>query len=156
MSLSAVLAQVDTLISSVTDVTNVYQRKVTPRNEKEFDDLFGDYSNDRFMGFEIYCTDQSIELTAFNKKRNTFIIRIDCFIGVKEGGATKSYNTLKTILENIKDLLGNNLTCNGTCANSEFPEASEIIAVETTPGLAWSAFITWEVYVDEIFTSSIS
>lgn len=157
-NLTAILTQIETLISAITDVENVYKRKIAYRDNKHFETLFKVTTDDKYLGFQIYRSGYTADLTSFsNKIRHIHTLTINGIIGIIENSTTPyySYDKLQTLMQNMIYELNTNLTLSGEATDSELASLG-MIDMETKVGkVFWTADITHIVYKDEI-TGSIS
>jgi len=158
-ALTEVLNACKVLVQAVTDVVsdNVFTRQVTPKSKEDYHDKFWDKTGSQYIGVQIYMGGSpSGEFLGFNKTRKTYTIVTDTFLGTKDRADGDSHSDIEDITDRIQNKFAHNLTCSGQCFDSEFPEKQEISLIESEVGLMWVNVILWDVYVDEIFSNSIS
>jgi len=151
LALKDILDEVKTLVDDVTNIENVYTRRVVYSNSERFVELFRTKAKDRFFGFEIYRTTRQSQLLSFkNVYRHVHTITVRGYISIYEQGQTMSYDVLSGFLQNIQDKFNVNLTLNNTMENSEPATLEEITMDVLTGRVLWAGNVTWVLYEREI------
>lgn len=151
---AAMIAEMVTLVESVSDVENVYSRRVAYADTKDFVAKYQNAAKDGFLGFNIYLSQRVPEITAMNAQITHWItFTTTGIIGVVENDPDFSYDVLETMLDAIQQLYLINLTLSGTVTNAEMPTRGLIDFTPKVGKLFWEGSVTWMIQKQEIINN---
>ena len=136
---------------------NVFDRIVMYQDQKEFKDRFYDDTNERYCGVEIFTIADDDTFYATSTLRTGYNTRTRIFMQIKDrNDGNETYNILKNLAEDIRELYRKSLTVGGTCDNADMPAMSQV-----TPGLrqgiyTWECAIDWTVFERSTILESLS
>lgn len=148
---SDIINLIVTNIEAVTGVENVYGRRVAYADSKAFVEKFQNAAKDRYIGFMVYRSGKSSEITSFlNKIRHTYQFTVLGLIGAEETENEFSYDVLRDLLEDIQYAMNTNLQLGGNVTDSELAEIGDIDLDTAVGKTFWTGAITQIIYKDVI------